>query len=358
MNDGDGINSNIVNKIKMKSYILRKYGAPNVLNIEDSPEPVPGTEEIRVKIEKLGLNYAEVQSRKGLYGWAPKLPYTLGMEAVGTVDMIGESVKNKKVGEKVIVGCQYGTYAEKIVIPERQALPPIISFSDDENTAFPVNYLTAWVALMKVARLKSNDTVLIHAAAGGVGTAAVQIAKKFGCYVIGTASKNEKIELLNDLGIDMAINYLHEDFEEVIKRKINNNGVDVVLEVVGGDVFKKSMKLLNPFGRTVVAGFASLNLKKMNPISWVNTWKDIPRAKVADLAESSTGLLATHLGYLLNNESLLREVWDELVTFTIKHGIKPIIGHRFEFDELSKAHELMESRNSHGKIIISLPSAL
>ena len=342
----------------MKSYILKKYGNPDVLKIANCPEPVPGSEEIRVKIEKIGLNYAEVQSRKGLYGWAPKLPYTLGMEAFGYVDMIGESVNSRKVGERVIVGCQYGTYAEKIVIPVRQALSPIISFSDDENSAFAVNYLTAWVALMKVARLKSNDTVLVHAAAGGVGTAAVQIAKKFGCNVIGTASKNEKIEMLNNLGIDMAINYLHEDFEEVIKHKMNNNGVDVVLEVVGGDVFKKSMKLLNPFGRTVVAGFASLNLKKMNPISWVNTWKDIPRAKVADLAESSTGLLATHLGYLLNNESLLREVWDELVTFTIKHGIKPIIGHRFEFDDLSKAHELMESRNSYGKIIITLPTSL
>ena len=342
----------------MKSYILKKYGNPDVLKIANCPEPVPGSEEIRVKIEKIGLNYAEVQSRKGLYGWAPKLPYTLGMEAFGYVDMIGESVNSRKVGERVIVGCQYGTYAEKIVIPVRQALSPIISFSDDENSAFAVNYLTAWVALMKVARLKSNDTVLVHAAAGGVGTAAVQIAKNFGCNVIGTASKNEKIEMLNNLGIDMAINYLHEDFEEVIKNKINNNGVDVVLEVVGGDVFKKSMKLLNPFGRIVVAGFASLNLKKMNPISWVNTWKDIPRAKVAKLAESSTGLLATHIGYLVNNESLLREVWDELVSFTIKHGIKPIIGHRFEFDDLSKAHELMESRNSYGKIIISLPTAL
>ena len=96
----------------MKSYILRQHGKPHVLNIEDSPEPVPGSGEIRVKIEKIGLNYAEVQSRKGLYGWAPKLPYTLGMEAIGTVDMIGESVKSRKVGEKVIVGCQYGTYAE------------------------------------------------------------------------------------------------------------------------------------------------------------------------------------------------------------------------------------------------------
>ncbi len=341
----------------MKIYVLKKYGKPHVLKLENSPDPIPGSEEIRVKIGKIGLNYAEVQSRKGLYGWAPKLPYTLGMEAYGTIDMIGDSVNRRKVGERVIVGCQYGTYAEKIVIPERQALSPVISFSDDENAAFAVNYLTAWVALMKIARLNPKDTVLIHAAAGGVGTAAVQIAKKFGCLVIGTASKNEKINMLKYLGIDLAINYSHEDFEEVIKRKLNG-GVDVVLEVVGGNVFKKSMNLLNPFGRTVVVGFASLNLNKFNPISWVNTWKDIPRAKVTKLAESSTGLLATHLGYLLKNESLLNEVWNELVSFTVEHGIKPIIGHRYDFNDLSEAHELMESRNSYGKIIISLPTSL
>jgi len=340
----------------MKNYVLKKYGKPHVLKIEDTLEPIPASEEVRVKIHKIGLNYAEVQSRKGLYGWAPKLPYTLGMEAVGTVDLIGESVKSRKVGEKVIVGCQYGTYAEKIVIPEKQALTPIITFSDDENAAFGVNYLTAWVALMKIARLEPKDTVLIHAAAGGVGTAAVQIAKNYGCYVIGTASKNEKLNMLKDLGIGMAINYEEEDFEKVIRQKLKG-GIDVVLEVVGGNVFKKSMNLLNPFGRTVVVGFASLNLNKFNPLSWLRTWKDIPRSKVNQLAESSTGLGATHLGYLLKDESLLNEAWDELVSFTVEHGIKPIIGHRFDFIDLPKSHELMESRNSYGKIIITLPTS-
>ena len=340
----------------MKNYVLKKYGKPHVLKIENTPEPIPASEEVRVKIHKIGLNYAEVQSRKGLYGWAPKLPYTLGMEAVGTVDLIGESVKSRKVGEKVIVGCQYGTYAEKIVIPEKQALTPIITFSDDENAAFGVNYLTAWVALMKIARLEPKDTVLIHAAAGGVGTAAVQIAKSYGCHVIGTASKNEKLKLLKGLDIGMAINYEKEDFEKVIRQKLKG-GVDVVLEVVGGNVFKKSMNLLNPFGRTVVVGFASLNLNKFNPLSWLKTWKDIPRSKVNQLAESSTSLGATHLGYLLKDESLLNEAWDELVSFTIEHGIKPIVGHRFDFIDLPKAHELMESRNSYGKIIITLPTS-
>jgi len=340
----------------MKNYVLKKYGKPHVLKIENTPEPIPASEEVRVNIHKIGLNYAEVQSRKGLYGWAPKLPYTLGMEAVGTVDLIGESVKSRKVGEKVIVGCQYGTYAEKIVIPEKQALTPIITFSDDENAAFGVNYLTAWVALMKIARLEPKDTVLIHAAAGGVGTAAVQIAKNYGCYVIGTASKNEKLNMLKDLGIGMAINYEEEDFEKVIRQKLKG-GIDVVLEVVGGNVFKKSMNLLNPFGRTVVVGFASLNLNKFNPLSWLRTWKDIPRSKVNQLAESSTGLGATHLGYLLKDESLLNEAWDELVSFTVEHGIKPIIGHRFDFIDLPKSHELMESRNSYGKIIITLPTS-
>ena len=338
----------------MKNYILKKYGAPSTLKISDTKEPIPKADEVRVKIEKIGINYAEIQSRKGLYGWAPSPPYTLGMEAFGSVDMVGDSVLERKKGDKVIVGCQYGTYAEKIVIPERQTLNPIPTFTDDENSAFPINYITAWVALMKIARLQSKDTVLIHAAAGGVGTAAVQIAKKLGCTVIGTASSDKKIELLNELGINIAINYVYEDFERVIKNNTKDAGVDVVLEVVGGEIFKKSMQILKPFGRTVVAGFASLNLKKLNPYSWYKTWKDIPRAKISELAEGSTGLLATHLGYLLNNGSLLQNIWDELVEFMVDNNISPIIGHRFDFSDIGKAHELMESRKSYGKIIISL----
>lgn len=309
---------------------------------------------MNIRVERIGINFAEIQSRKGLYGWAPKLPYILGMEAYGEIIESSPEISNNRIGEKVIVGTQFGCYAEIITVPESQALPIIPGFTPNENAAFAVNYLTAWVALIKMAKIQPTDTVLIQAAAGGVGTAAVQIAKAFGCTVIGTASTNKKIELLKKLGVDIPINYKYNDFAEVIRSKTNGAGVDLVLEVVGGEVFRKSRELLNPFGRIVVAGFASLNLNKWNPMSWWKTWKAIPRASVSSLGESSTGLMATHLGYLLKNPELMESTWNDLTQFVKTHSIKPIIGHTFAFEDLPEAHRLMESRKSHGKIVVTV----
>ena len=320
----------------------------------DIKEPDTGNDQVKIKIKNIGLNYAEVQSRKGLYGWAPKLPYILGMESYGEIVEVGEECKDRSVGESVIVGTQFGSYAEYISVNESQALPAFAYFSDEENAAFMVNYMTAWVSLINIARLQPSDSVLIQIAAGGVGTAAVQIAKSMGCKVFGTASSDEKIKLLEDLNVDVPINYVDRDFSTVVRDEMNGGGVDVVLEMVGGDVFKKSRKLLNPFGRIVVAGFASLNLKKWNPFSWWNTWKDIPKASVTSLGESSTGLMATHLGYLLKKPELMRSIWNDLTAFSKEHSIHPIIGHRFSFSELPDAHRLMESRKSKGKIIIKV----
>ena len=320
----------------------------------DINEPDVSKGQVKIKIKNLGLNYAEVQSRKGLYGWAPKIPYVLGMEAYGEIVEVADGCSNSKVGNKVIVGTQFGSYAEYICVDEPQTLPAFEHFSEEENAAFAVNYMTAWVSLINIARLKPSDSVLIQIAAGGVGTAAVQIAKSIGCKVFGTASSDEKIKLLQSLNVDVPINYLDSDFSAVIRDEMNGDGVDVVLEMVGGDIFKKSRELLNPFGRIVVAGFASLNLKKWNPISWWNTWKDIPRASVTSLGESSTGLMATHLGYLLKNPDLMTSIWKNLTAFTKEHSIRPIIGHRFSFSELPEAHRLMESRKSKGKIIIKV----
>ena len=220
----------------MKAFTLTKHGNPSVLKITEIPEPNPNAGEIRIKIKKIGINYAEILSRKGMYGWAPKLPYILGMEAFGEIDALGENVSHRQIGEHVIIGTQFGSYAEKILVKEQQALPVIESFSPEENAAFAVNYLTAWVSLFEMARLRSTDSVLIHAAAGGVGTAAVQLAKLFGCTVYGTAGNDEKIKLLSDLNIDGAINYRTQDFEKEIKKMTNGKGVDVilVLNVVNG----------------------------------------------------------------------------------------------------------------------------
>ncbi len=309
---------------------------------------------MKIRVERIGLNYAEIQSRKGLYGWAPKLPYILGMEAYGEIIETSPEITENRIGEKVIVGTQYGSYAEIITVSQQQALPILPDFSPDENAAFAVNYLTAWVALMKMARLQPTDRVLIQAAGGGVGTAAVQIAKAYGCTVYGTASSDDKIELMRSLDVDIPINYKTDDFAEVIRNTTDGAGVDVVLEVVGGEVFRKSRRLLNPFGRIVVAGFAMLNLNKWNPLSWWNTWKAIPKASVSSLGESSTGLMATHLGYLLKDPKLMATTWSELTQFVKTHSFKPIVGHTFTFEDLPKAHRLMESRKSHGKIVITL----
>ena len=338
----------------MKAYVLKKTGAPRILKMEEVDTPLMVSSEVRVKIQSIGLNYAEIQSRKGLYGWAPKRPYIPGMEAFGIIEEVGADVATLKTGMPVIVVGQFGCYAEEVVVPETQILPSIQHFSEAENAAFAVQFMTAWVALMEICRLRSTDRVLIQAAAGGVGTAAVQIAKANGCEVFGTASRDSKLELIRSLGADHAINYGTDDFVKYIHNTTGGQGVDVVLEVVGGEIFRKSLEILNPFGRLVVIGFASLNLNKLNPFSWWQTWRDIPRVKINDMATASQVVGASHLGYLLKDSERLMRIWGNLHDFTIEHELKPVIGNEFPFSEMAAAHTLMESRKSMGKIVVHI----
>ena len=336
----------------MKAIVLERHGGPEVLRVREVSEPVPGPGEVRVRVEAIGVNYAEILSRKGLYGWAPRMPYTLGMEATGMIDALGTGVEGRAVGERVIVGAQHGAYAERMVVPERQALPALPGFSTEENAAFAVNYLTAWVALMEMARLRPTDRVLVTAAAGGVGTAAVQIATRFGCATVGLAGNDAKLEQIRALGAEAAVNYRRADFEARLREAAGPAGLDVVVEVVGGEVFRAVWPVLAPFGRVVVAGFASLALRKWNPLSWLRTWRDLPKADIRSLAPASAGLMGTHIGYLLDDPPRLARVWGELTAFTAAHGIRPVVGATFSLDEMPEAHRLMESRRSVGKIVV------
>ena len=336
----------------MKAIVLERHGGPEVLRVREVPDPVPGAGEVRVRVEAIGVNYAEVLSRKGLYGWAPAMPYTLGMEATGTIDAVGPGVEERAAGERVIVGAQHGAYAELVVVPERQALPAVPGYSVDENAAVAVNYLTAWVALVEMARLRPTDRVLVTAAAGGVGTAAVLIATRFGCATVGLAGSDEKLEQIRALGAEAAVNYRRADFEARLREAAGSGRFDVVLEVVGGDVFRAVWPVLAPFGRVVVAGFASLALQKWNPLSWLRTWRDLPRSDIRSLAPASAGLMATHVGYLLDDPPRLARVWGELMAFVAAHGIRPVVGATFPFHQMPEAHRLMESRRSVGKIVV------
>lgn len=337
----------------MRAILLEKHGGPEVLVPANVKEPVPGRGEVLVKTAYAGLNYAEILSRKGLYGWAPKLPYILGMECSGIVERVGEGVDPSRIGRSVMVGAKYGAYAERIAVPDKSAVPLVHGFTMEEGASFLVNYMTAWVALFKMAKVGPGEKVLVTAAAGGVGTAAVQLAARAGCEVYGMAGSQTKLDLIKSLGASESINYRDPDcFKELLSV---SGGVEAVIEVVGGNVFKRSMQVLTPFGRIVVTGFASLDLNKWNPLSWIETWRDIPRVDVGKLARGSHSVMSSHLGYLLDREAGLMEmIYSELEKFVTEHGIKPVVGRVLPFDQAAAAHEYVESRKSHGKVLLRI----
>ena len=186
--------------------------------------------------------------------------------------------------------------------------PALAGFSTEENAAVAVNYLTAWVALMEMARLRPTDRVLVTAAAGGVGSAAVQIATRFGCSHRGAGRQRRQARTRSGRWApSRPSNYRRADFEERLRAAAGPERFDVVVEVVGGEVFRAVWPVLAPFGRVVVAGFASLALQRWNPLSWLRTWRDLPKADIRSLAPSSHGLLGTHIGYLLDDPPRLAQ---------------------------------------------------
>jgi NADPH:quinone reductase-like Zn-dependent oxidoreductase len=325
----------------MKAVVLTRYGGPDVLRITAVAAPTPAPDEVRVRNRFIGINFAEVISRRGLYGWAPKLPYILGMESYGEIDAVGSAVRDRTIGERVIVGTKFGTYAEWICVPSARAFPALPQFSPQQNAAFAVSYLTAWVGLMEMARLRSSDTVLITSAAGGVGSAAIQIAKKSGARVIGAASKGKQ-DAVRALGADEAIAY-----DSPMPR------ADVVLEMSGGKVFRSAKRNIAPMGRIVVTGASSAIPGSRNLIARLRSIADFPRLNIFDMLRRSYGVMSFHIGWLLES-GLVETQWADLLRFTAQHGLTPIVGQEFAFDDIASAHRALESRRNSGKVVVRI----
>ncbi|HSM35631.1 MAG TPA: zinc-binding dehydrogenase [Longimicrobiales bacterium] len=306
---------------------------------------------MRLRVEAIGINYAEVLSRRGQYGWAPRRPYVLGMEAAGVIDAVGEGVA-RRPGERVVAGMQTGAYATHAVVDERAALPAIEGFTVEENAAFPVNYLTAWVGLVESGRLRADDRVLISAAGGGVGTAAVQIGAAHGCHVIAAAGSDDKLARVGELGAADLVNYRAEGWQARLRDAAGPAGVDIALEMVGGDVFRAATASLAPFGRVVVVGYASLDYRWWNPASLWRAWRDRPTLSLREMLTRSIGISSSHIGYLLPHAERVRGIWDDLLAFVTRHGIRPQVGHVVPFEEAAEAHRLIESRASYGKVVL------
>jgi NADPH2:quinone reductase len=322
----------------MKAVQVNAFGGTDQLEIVELPDPVPDKHEVVVKVEACGLNYADVKQREGLYPGGPKPPYVSGLEASGVVESLGTEVGEPggslPIGSRVVV-LRPGAHAERLRADWRACirLPETMPFN--EAAAFPVQYLTAYHCLITLAHATAGETVLIHAGAGGVGTAAIQISKLLGLRVIVTASTSDKRAKVIELGADAAVGY--DQFEVAAREFSGGRGPDICLESIGGDVFRRSLAILPALGRLVVYGAAG------GEPQLIDTLKLLFR---------SQGVLGFHLNAIFERRDLLVSSLTTLLSWIGEGKLKPQIGHTFPLSDVRKAHELIASRQSYGKIVL------
>ncbi|MHA2366113.1 MAG: zinc-binding dehydrogenase [Candidatus Hodarchaeales archaeon] len=330
---------------------MTKTGSPSILKLRELPSRQIHPNELRIKLEFAGVNYADILSRKGLYSWSPKRPYVLGLEGYGQIIEKGKRVANKwQIDDSVIIGTQSGCYSTEVIVKEKNLFPSLNHFTPQENAAFLVNFATAYAALVVIGNINglSKPNVLINSAAGGVGSAAVLLAKVLGANVIGTASKDEKLAVIQKLGADLAINYHSQGIND---KSIRNKKIDFCLESVGGKIFKDSFNILAPLGSLVSIGMSNIHFSKKNPFTWISAYRTIPRINVLKLLGTNRTVSGLHLGRLLDNNKV-ENFREDLYQIVTKNRIKPLIGKNFLLKDVNNAHEWIESRQSIGKILL------
>jgi NADPH2:quinone reductase len=314
---------------------VRGFGDVDRIDMVEMAMPGPAAGDLLVRIEAGGLNYADALQRAGLYPGGPRPPFVPGMEAAGIVERTGSVNSPIPVGARVAVIASGGLHAEWAVARATECirLPDSMSFS--EGAAFPIHYLTAYHALTTVARATSGETVVIHAAGGGVGTAAVQIARLLGLRIVATASTEAKRARTLALGATRAVGY--DGFEGTARELTGGRGPDIVLDCVGGDVFRRSLGVLAPLGRLVVLGAVSGTIAPLDPVR---------------LLFRSHGVLGFHLSALLRNPETVRASAERLLRW-VQHGdLKMQIGQELAFADIRHAHQLIASRDRYGKIVL------
>lgn len=321
----------------MKAVEVASLGGPEVLRIIDVPTPVPGPEDVLIETESAGLNYADIMMRRGLYLGGPKPPFIPGFESAGVVAAVGEKVRGIEMGQRVVAMTGIGGYAQFANTHFSRVMPLPDSVSFDEGAAFPAQFFTAYFCLHRCGQVGPGKTVLIHAAAGGVGTAAVQLAKLAGAEVYATASSSEKLELARRLGADHTINYREQDFLEIIKETTHGRGVDIVLESVGGTVYEKSQHALATMGRLVVFGCASGIAGKTDPI---------------DLLFRNKAILGFHLGKYTVDQVAMKEATEAMLPAWHAGKLKPIVGRSFPLNQAAGAQNWITDRRSIGKVLL------
>lgn len=337
----------------MRAIFIERYGSPQKsLAIQEAPTPQAQAGQVLIKVQAIGVNFADVLKRQGLYPTKQKPPYVPGFEVAGTVEALGPEAPSFQKGQRVLAILPDGGYADYVAAPARQVIPIPDSMSFEDAAALPVNFATAYHALFNTGVLLPGDRVLIHACAGGVGLAAVQLAQNAGAEIWGTAGSEEKIRFLKEFGVHHAINYRAQDFESEVLRLTNGEGVDIVLDSLGGETTRKSLRLLRPNGRIVAFGVASFAGKPKLQIAWEFLRR--PKLDTVALLRRSVGFYGLHLSQFARRPQLMLHILGNVLAQYSEGKIKPVIGKVFAFEEVIAAHKMLEGRESIGKLILRI----
>jgi NADPH2:quinone reductase len=317
----------------MKAIVISRFGGPEVLELMDVPEPVPSAGQKLVRVQAGGLNFADILTARGGYAGTPPPPLVAGREFCGV---------REKDGQRVMGYTQWAAFAERNAARAELLWPVPKSWTAEEGAAFPVNYFTAYFAYWKAGLLepaKLPARVLIHAVAGGVGTAAVQIGKLLGIEMYGTSSSEEKLARVKGLGLQHGINYKQCDYQDAIRDLTHGEGVDAVFEMLGGEHTNKSVRCLRDFGRVIVYGSATGQKAELDT--------RLLYAKGA----SVHGLWLT---YLSNRGDVMNEAWKRLDEWISQGHLRPVIGHVFPMDRAAEAYRLLAEGKNFGKVVLKL----
>jgi synaptic vesicle membrane protein VAT-1 len=337
----------------MRQAVIPRHGSPDVFEIRETPDPVAGDGELRVRVRAAGVNFADVLSRLGLYPDAPKPPLVVGYEVAGHVDGIGRSVTRFADGDRVVAMTRFGGYADTVVVPAAHAFHFPDELSDAEAAAVPVNYMTAAVALYRMAALSNGETVLIHNAGGGVGIAATQLARLRRATVIGTASAF-KHSALRAFGVDYPIDYRHGNVADEVRTITRGRGVDVILDPIGGSSFLASYRMLAPLGRLVMFGLsAAAPGERYNAWRAFRAWWALPRFHPMSMINRNFGVFGLHIGHLWEEEKQLAPLMDMLLSELRAGRLKPVVARTFPLERVADAHRFIHSRQNIGKVVLT-----
>jgi NADPH:quinone reductase-like Zn-dependent oxidoreductase len=335
----------------MRRYLVHRYGGPEALRLEpaDEPEPAPG--QVRVAARAIGVNFADLIQRVGHYPRQPPLPFTPGMEASGVIDAVGEGVPSELLGRRVMAVPIYGSHAEKFCLPAEYAmeLPDWADFA--EAAAFPVMYLTAWYALHELGRARAGDRVVVTAAAGGVGTAILQLAREARLRVMAVIGSPAKGDLVRKLGAEIVATY--RTCADDLRREWGR--ADLVVDAVGGTLFRPLWRLLDLSGRYILYGFAQAGTP--GGISYLRAARGLLAMGLLrpyTMVSANLTLSGFNLSVVPDQVPLLRENAGRLLELWRAGTIRPIVGERFPFDRLPDAHRLVASRGSVGRVVVDV----